>query len=172
MVMKKGFDKNIVFIGMPGSGKSTIGSIVAEMLDMPFIDIDDYIEEREEKSINQIFKQGEEHFRDIETSAIKEVCKRSYPNAVVISTGGGAVKRPENMEALKENSIIIFLNRSVNNIIGDIDIQKRPLLAEGEERLYKLYEERYPLYNMYSDIKIDNDFCIGDAIDEIMSILK
>lgn len=170
--MKKSYDKNIVFIGMPGSGKSTIGNIVSEILNMPFVDIDNYIEEREEKSINQIFKQGEDHFRKIETSAIKEICKKYYLNPIVISTGGGVVKKPENMEVLKKNSIIIFLNRSVNRIIEDIDIQKRPLLAEGEEKLYKLYEERYPLYNMYSDIKIDNDVCIDDTVDEIISILK
>lgn len=161
-------NKNIVFIGMPGSGKSTIGRLVAEKLEIPFCDVDRYIEKTVKKKIKDIFIKGEPHFREIESNAIKEISKTSPQ---VISSGGGAVKIPENMEVLRTNSIIIFLNRPIENIVSDIDTGHRPLLKEGASRVYELYKERYPLYKKYCDYEVVNDKPLYEVVDDIVNQL-
>jgi shikimate kinase len=161
-------DKNIVFIGMPGCGKSMIGKLVAEKLAIPFCDVDEYIEETEKKRIKDIFSKGEASFRIIESKAIEEVSK-TCPQ--VISTGGGAVKIPENMEVLRKNSIVIFLNRPVENIVSDIDISSRPLLVAGAEKIYELYGERYPLYKKHCHYEIINDKSLSQVVDDIIKLI-
>jgi shikimate kinase len=160
-------DKNIVFIGMPGSGKTTIGRLVAKELSLQFYDVDEYIEETQGKSIREIFKAGEEEFRRLESAAIRELSSKA-PS--IIATGGGAVKSTENMEALRENSIIIFLNRPLENIVSDIDVSSRPLLAEGVSKVYELYKERYPLYKKFSHCEILNDSGLQEIIDKIVKL--
>lgn len=165
--MKK-LNKNIVLIGMPGCGKSTLGKILAERLNISFCDTDEYIVEIQGKSIPEIFEKGEEYFRDVETKAIKEICK-TYPN--VIATGGGIIKRKENISILKENGVIIFIDRPIEDIGRDVDTETRPLLKEGIEKLYKLYKERYPLYNEYCDYKMEN-IELEECFKNIISIIK
>ncbi len=157
--------KNIVIIGMPGSGKTTTGKLVAEKLNRKFIDMDDYMVSYDGKSIKEMFSISENHFRDIESKCSVILGKLS---SLVIASGGGLVKRKENIDALKENSIIIFLNRPVENIIKDIDASTRPLLADGKERLYTLYNERIQLYKSYCDIEIINEDTIETAVDQII----
>ena len=131
--------KNIVLIGMPGCGKTTLGKILNKELSMEFYDMDNYIERKTDKKISELFEKGENYFRDIESLACEELSKNKN---VIISTGGGVIKRKENIDFLKENGIVIFIDRSVDDIIGDVDISKRPLLKEGKEKVLKLYEER------------------------------
>ncbi|TCO73817.1 shikimate kinase [Marinisporobacter balticus] len=160
--------KNIVLIGMPGCGKTTIGKLLAERLNMKFCDIDEYIEEKTEKRICEIFQDGEEAFRKIERKAVKEVSENL---SMVISTGGGVVKSERNIEILKKKGMIIFINRSVEKIISDIDTKERPLLKDGKEKIYKLYQERYVLYKKYGDYEIINDTTLEGVVDRIMNIL-
>ncbi|MCM0650676.1 shikimate kinase [Clostridium swellfunianum] len=161
-------NKNIVLIGMPGCGKTSIGKIVSEKLFLPFYDVDEYLEAKEGKPIKDIFLKGEAYFRELESSSIKEIVN-NCPS--VISTGGGAVKVPRNMEILQKNSIIIFINRPLENIIKDIDTSTRPLLLEGQSKLYKLFEERYPLYMQFNDLEVLNDTTIEEAADSIIKLL-
>ncbi len=161
--------KNIVLTGMPGCGKSTIGSMLSKYLGMNFIDMDDYIEKHEQKSIKEMFSISEEFFRDAESRYAKELGKL---NSHIIATGGGIVKRKENIEYLKDNSIIIFINRPVESILMDIETDTRPLLAEGKVKIYKLYEERIELYKKYCDIEIYNSGDISEAVDTIMKLLE
>lgn len=151
--------KNIVLIGMPGCGKTTIGKILAKELSMKFYDMDDYIEKKTNQKISELFEKGEEYFRDIESSVCEELAKKE---SSIISTGGGVIKRKENIDFLKKNGVIIFIDRPVDNIIGDVDISRRPLLKEGKEKVLKLYEERYSLYKAHADkIVINNsDICV------------
>ncbi|AFS78235.1 shikimate kinase AroK [Gottschalkia acidurici 9a] len=123
--------KSIVLIGMPGCGKTTIGEKLAIKLGYEFCDIDKYIVEKEKKSIDEMFEHGEEYFRDVESNGVEDVSKKEK---VVISTGGGVVKRERNIRALKENGIIIFINRPIENIVSDVDVEKRPLLKDGKEK--------------------------------------
>lgn len=161
--------KNIVLIGMPGSGKTTIGYELSKKLSMNFIDADNYIEENEKNSISNMFKISEEYFRQIE---IKYIAELSKLYSTVIATGGGVIKNENNMLLLKNNSIIIYLNRKVDDIIKDIDISNRPLLKNGKDRLYELFKERHHLYQKYCDIEILNDGSIVDAVDKIIDIIN
>lgn len=161
--------KNIVLIGMPGSGKTTIGKEIANKLNMTFVDTDEMIENKERKSISEIFKNGEDYFRNLETDCVKNL---SIKSSIVISTGGGIVKRKENMEYLKKNSIIVFINRHPDNIVLDVDIQKRPLLQNGIENLYTLYNERFDLYKKYCDFEILNDDTIECAVNKIITFIQ
>lgn len=156
--------KNIVIIGMPGSGKTTIGSLVAKKLGMNFIDMDEMIVKKENKTIAEMFAISEEYFRNSETNLAKELSKE---NSLVISTGGGIVKRKENIDCFKGNSVVVFLNRQPENIISDIDIKTRPLLREGIDNVYKLYNERLHLYKEYCDVEIINDTTIYEAAEKI-----
>lgn len=153
---------------MPGCGKTSIGRKLAERLKLEFCDVDEYIVETYNQTIPEIFQKGESYFRKIETKALEEVSK-SCPK--VISTGGGTVKNQRNIEILKQNGIIIYINRPIEEIIRDIDTETRPLLADGVERLYRLYEERRGLYEGYCDVEIVNDKTEDDAIIEIMRYL-
>ena len=122
---------NVVIIGMPASGKSTVGKIVAKQLGRELIDTDRLIVERE-GHIPTIFREkGETYFRDLETAVIKEV---SAYSGKVISLGGGAVMRPENVEALRHNGAIFFIDRSPENLIPTDD---RPL-ADKKEKILRL----------------------------------
>ncbi|MDW5299714.1 MAG: shikimate kinase [Sedimentibacter sp.] len=161
--------KNLVLIGMPGSGKSTIGRLLSKQLNMKFIDMDDYIVKIEGKSIQELFDIGEDYFRDAETRCSLAL---SNMNSIVVAAGGGIIKRKENIDYLKKSSIIIFINRPVEQIIKDIDYGARPLLAEGKERLYDLYDERINLYKEYCDVEIECFGTIQDTLNKIIHIIE
>lgn len=156
--------KNIVLIGMPGSGKTTVGKYLSEIIGYEFVDVDEYLEKKENRTINSIFKEnGEEYFRTLESKYIDEISKRSK---TIISTGGGSVKKERNINSLKKNGIIIYLNRAVENIYNE-DHTNRPLL-QNIDNIYNLYNERKELYNKYADIIVDNN----DTIESVAKKLK
>ena len=140
--------QNIVLIGMPGSGKSTIGKAVAAQMKRECIDIDDRVEKREGISIPEIFAQhGEATFRSLEHACVAESSKSS---GIVIATGGGTVLDRDNMQALKRNGRIYYLNRDIDRL----PTKGRPL-SEGGHALQEMYNLRHPLYLDYSDVRID-----------------
>ena len=158
--------KNIVLIGMPSSGKSSIAKRLAAKLQKEFLDSDALIEEKIAMKIKDFLnKDNEKEFRDIETDVIKDISKK---NNLVISTGGGVIKRKENMDALRKNSVIIFIDRPLNLLQATND---RPLSSNRND-LQKLYLERYELYEKYSDIKVVNDKCLGCVIETIYNLVK
>ncbi len=139
-------ENNIVLVGMPGSGKTTVGKRLAKILGREFVDTDDEIEAltgRKPKDI--ITEDGEEAFREIETKAVLAVSKRD--NAV-IATGGGVVLRDENCFALSEKGIIVFLDTPLDMLATD----GRPLTARDGKR--KLYEERIEKYLKWADVRL------------------
>lgn len=162
-------DKNVVLIGMPGCGKTTIGRLLAEKLKRKFIDIDSYIEKQEGCSISQIFQKGEQQFRRLETEVVFALEKEK---ASVITTGGGIVKNAPNMESLHRNGTIVYIDRSIEDIAGDIDISTRPLLAKGADQLAQLHAERHDLYKKYSDFTVKNEGTIEQILENIISILN
>lgn len=158
-------NKNIVLTGMMGSGKTTIGKALSEKLEMNFIDMDEYIEKSSGSTIKDIFKKGEDYFRTLESNAALEI---SIMNSAVISTGGGIIKKSSNIELLKKNGIIYFIDRPVDNIAADIEVSKRPLLCNGKDRLFEIFNDRYELYIKYCDVIIKNDRDIQTAVDLII----
>ena len=147
--------QNIVLIGMPGSGKSTIGKLLAEALGMQFVDTDEVIVKNEGKAIPDIFAElGEERFRDMESAAVLEVAGLQH---TVIATGGGAVLRKENVKLLRENGRIYFIDRPLSSIVATSD---RPL-SSNREALEKRYNERYDIYCESADVhlKAGDDVC-------------
>ncbi|HBB29828.1 MAG TPA: shikimate kinase [Clostridiales bacterium] len=160
--------KNIVLIGMPGCGKSTIGYELSKKLSLEFIDVDTYIEKNEEMTISSMFEISEEYFRQIESKYIEKISKF---NSTVISTGGGVVKNECNMLLLKKSSIIIYINRKIEDIISDIDDSIRPLLKDNKERLYELYRQRHHLYQKYCNIEVLNNSNISSIVEKIYGII-
>jgi shikimate kinase len=161
--------RNIVLIGMPGAGKTTVGKMLYEKLDLKFVDVDEFIVEESGKTIPELFDVGESHFREVERRAVK---KLSMGKSSIIATGGGVIKNKENIEELKKQGIIVFIDRPLENIAGDVEISKRPLLREGVQKLYDLYKERYELYKKHSDIHVINDSEIEDVVDKIIEEYK
>ncbi len=141
--------RNIVLIGMPGSGKSTIGKILADKTSMTFVDMDDEIIKKTGKSIPQIFEEvGELGFRDIESEVAKELGKE---HGLIIATGGGAILRPENIDALKQNSLVVYIKRPIEAL----STNGRPL-SKDLETLRQIEKDRIPIYEAAADIIYDN----------------
>ncbi len=141
--------QNVVLVGMPGSGKTTIGKLLAQELGMSFYDTDELIVDREKKSIPEIFAQfGEATFRKLESEVILDLSK--VQNAV-IATGGGAILNQDNISSLKQNGKIIFIDRDINDIAATSD---RPLSSNRAD-LEKRYRERYPIYCKICDYHIE-----------------
>lgn len=157
--------QNIVLIGMPGCGKSTIGKALSKISGRPFIDTDDMIKEKH-GDISEIFSNySEGYFRDRESEEVKEAAKKS---GYIIATGGGAILRQENIDALKQNGVIFFLNRPIEDIIPTSD---RPLSSDYTA-LKKRFEERYDKYISAMDYEIFVDGDVNHAVQKIMEIRK
>lgn len=158
--------ENIVLIGMSGAGKTTIGRALSYKLKMAFVDMDSYIERKYNRQISEIFDEyGEEYFRKLETEVAKEVSE-NYKNTI-ISTGGGVVLNHENMEYLKSNGTVVYINRTVENILSTLNAEKRPLLKENPDKLYEMRKIRHQLYTKYADICILNSGELKDCVNNI-----
>lgn len=166
--------KNIVLIGLMGSGKSAIGRTIAKKLGRRFIDTDRYIERKIGKSVSEIFDEsGESKFRTIEKEAIRKV---SQYIGIVIATGGGVIKDPDNFKSLKESGWIIALYASPETLYKRIQGKRvRPLLLNQEDPIKKLeeiYNERKGMYAM-ADFQVDTENKeINDIADEIINLLN
>lgn len=163
--------KNIVLIGMSGAGKTTIGMAMSYKLKMMFVDMDAFIEKKYDMTISEMFeKYGEEYFRNLETETAKYLSE-NYKNTI-ISTGGGVVIRPENMEYLKSTGTIVYLNRTVENILSTLNAEKRPLLKSNPEKLYEMRKARHLLYQKYADICIMNSGEFQECVDNVCEAIN
>ena len=152
--------ENIVLIGMPGCGKSTVGKLLAQELNRPFVDADSVIAERAGMSIPDIFsKFGEDHFRQLETQVLSDLCKES---GTIIATGGGCVTKERNHPLLKQNSRIIWLKRNLFMLATD----GRPLSKQNS--VTDLYDQRKDMYMALADQIIDNN---SDPVTTVCKII-
>ena len=161
--------KNIVLIGMPGCGKTTFGKRLARRLSLSFYDADEVLEQREQRTIKNFFAESEDAFRSAETRTLAYL---SELEGVIIATGGGAVKRAENMELLKRKGVVVFIDRKPEQILGNIEGDARPLLAADKQRIFKLYEERIDLYRKYADKIITNSGDFGRTLAALEAYTK
>ena len=157
------FDKrNIVLTGMPGSGKSTVGRLIAERLGREFIDTDSLIVEKYGEITGIFAEHGEEYFRDIESGVIRELAPTT---GKVIATGGGVILRAENVSALRRNGELFFIDRSPEFLIPTDD---RPL-ADEKAKIERLYKERIDKYMDTADYIIDGDCEPDDVADSVIN---
>lgn len=156
--------QNIVIIGMPGSGKTAVSTMLAERLGRKILDTDMIVSEKAGMTIPEIFAaQGEAGFRKLETEATAEVGKLS---GNIISTGGGVVTVADNYELLHQNGVIVWIERDTNKLARD----GRPISLSSD--LNELYAARLPLYERFADIKADNNGDINDTVNAIMEMIK
>lgn len=156
--------QNIIIIGMPGSGKTAVSTMLAERLGRKIFDTDTIVSEKAGMTIPEIFAaQGEAGFRKLETEATSEVGKLS---GNIISTGGGVVTVADNYELLHQNGVIVWIERDTNKLARD----GRPISLSSD--LNELYAARLPLYERFADIKADNNGDINDTVNAIMEMIK
>lgn len=149
--------ENIALIGMPASGKSSVGRVLAEMTGKTLVDTDEEIVKRARMDIPTIFKEyGEEYFRQLESQVISDLSKQ---NGLIISTGGGAVLNKENVTFLKQNATVYFLDRSLDLLVPTED---RPL-SSSREAITKRYNERYSIYLTSADKRIEGDGTVNEV---------
>ena len=156
---------NIVLIGLPGVGKTTLGKLVAEQFNKEFVDMDSLIVNKENMSIKEIFdKYGEAYFRNLESNLCKELESK---NNLVISTGGGVILNKENVKSLAKNGLIIFLDK-------DLDLftlsDERPL-TKNKEELKKIRDLRYNLYLSSCDVLINLNNNLDKNLERIMEVV-
>lgn len=160
-------DKNIVLIGMPGAGKSTLGVLLAKALNYDFLDSDIVIQKREGKKLFQIIDEvGIEGFLDIENDVIADIdVKKS-----VIATGGSAIYGEEAMKHMKETGVLVYIKLSCEEIERRVNnITTRGIAMKKGKTLADVYKERVPIYENYADITIS---CDATTIEEAVALLN
>jgi shikimate kinase len=152
---------------MPSCGKTSIGKKLCELMGTKMIDTDEEITKKCGMPIPEIFqKYGEKHFRDLESEVIRELS--SGVTGTVISTGGGAILRNENVDLLRAKGILVFLDRPLSMLTATSD---RPLSSDVEA-LKRRFEERYPIYNSVCDIKVPSVNDVASVAFEIAELMK
>lgn len=165
--------KNLVLIGMPGSGKTKMSALLAQRFGLSALDTDAMVTKATCLTIPDIFERfGEARFRDLETQAVKQAAQH---DGAVIATGGGVILRSENMDALAATGIIFFRDRPPEAIAGE-DHKGRPLVGADKDaaraRIFRLYEERLPLYRRYAHFYIPPTDTYQEAAEQIAAIFE
>lgn len=165
--------KNLVLIGMPGSGKTKMSALLAQRFGLEVVDTDALVVEAAGMTIPELFDRfGEAHFRDLETQAVE---RAAALKGAVIATGGGVILRPRNMEALAKTGVIFFRDRPPEAIVGE-DHKGRPLVGADKdaarERIFRLYGERIALYKRYAHHYIPPTDTYQEAAELIATIFE
>ena len=159
---------NVALIGLMGSGKSTLGAMLAQKLERKFIDVDQEIERESGQTIPELFDRGEHVFRALESEITRKLCTQN----AVMACGGGVVLCPENVKALRESGLVVFIDRPVEKILEDVVVAHRPLLKNGPEALIEIDKARSDLYRETSHAIILNDADEQTALEKLLETVK
>lgn len=155
--------ENIILIGMPGSGKTSVGKALAQKLGKPFFDADAVLEETYGRKISDIIlNDGEEAFRKMESAVLLELCAKS---GLVVATGGGCVTREENYAHLHRNGTIVRISRDLSKL----PTEGRPL--SHKDKLVQMFETRDPMYRKFADFTVDNNQSLADTVNNICEVI-
>lgn len=154
-----------------GAGKTTIGKILKKITKIPLVDTDLEIEKLSKMKIDFIFeKYGEKYFRKLETKILKKLYLKT---PLIISIGGGTITVKKNLELIKKNSIIIFLNTPLEICLNRIENKKtRPLLKKSEKEIKALFEKRQKIYSNVADFTVNNNYTQKNCVKKILQIFS
>lgn len=164
-------DRHIFLIGMAGSGKSSLGKKTAARLRIPYIDTDGRITQALGMPVTEIFTQyGEAAFRNAETNTLIRLMDES---PAIVSTGGGAVLNPVNFEIMRNQGILVLIDRPLEQILSDIKLDRRPLLAaKGIDEVPRMYHERIERYRRAADLTLNNAFGYISGVNSLERMLR
>jgi len=161
--------KNIYLIGITGVGKSTFGQTLANVINFSFHDLDECITQRSQMSIASFFEaHGEKAFREEERNCL---LKTEQMDRTVIACGGGIVEREDNREWLKQQEMVIYLQRDIEGIMATLETEHRPLVKDDPSALYALHARREALYEDVCTLKINNE-SMTDSLKEVITELR
>ena len=161
---------NLVLIGMMGCGKSTCARMLSRALGCRFVDTDSLIEQREGRSISDIFaRDGEEYFRDVESSVAREL---SCQDGLVIATGGGIILREENVTELRKNGFLVWLNRPPEEIFDSVSMAGRPLAQDGKAAFLTRFAQREEKYRSAAHLEVKTLSTPQATVDHILTRWK
>ena len=163
--------RHIFLIGMPGSGKSSLGRRTANRMGIPYVDTDHIITQVVGKSIQEIFQTlGEQAFRNAETNILFDLVGKE---PAIVSTGGGMILRDINQKIMQNHGVVLLVDRPIDQILSDIKLDRRPMLAEkGIEEVPRLYEERIPVYKALADDVLDNSKGYYPGLSNLERLIK
>lgn len=167
--------KAIILCGFMGSGKSTVGKLLAKRLLARFIDTDEYIEQQQKMSIPNIFKEkGEQYFRALEHVALQNAVEEGGPLTTVVATGGGMLMDPDNVRLVQENGCtVVYLSTDFEICYERIAKSNRPLVLQNtKEQLRALYEERHKAYSALCTTQLYNHQKPDTVVDNIISMIN
>ena len=163
-------NQNIILIGMMGSGKTTCGQLLAARLDRPFVDCDEWIERSSGRTISELFAaHGEWGFRELEHRAVEELSRRQ---GLVIAAGGGTVLRQDNVDALRQSGVLVFLHRPAEEIYDGLSTDNRPLAQGGRQAFLDTYARRLPVYLAAADLTVEDFTSPQGTVEEVLDQLS
>jgi len=164
---------NIVLVGFMGTGKTSVGKVLANRLHMVFVDMDEVIEQREGMTVSRIFEEkGEPHFRTLERQLVLELSAKS---GLVVGTGGGVVLNPDNISDFSRNGLVVCLSARPEAILARLSADStRPLLAEGDKkkRIMTLLDSRKKLYDAVQHRIDTTDLTVEKIADKIVALFN
>lgn len=162
--------KNIILVGMPSSGKTIIGEILSKKLGFKFVNTDQCIEDKSCESIPELSNLGDDHSRRLEREDIRKLSSRK---SSIISAGVEVIKDHSNIKELKENGVVIFIDRSVEKIVEDEEVfNNRTLVKDEVHKLHELFHERYDIYKKCCDLHLVNNNNIDEIVYYICSVWR
>lgn len=159
---------NIILIGMPACGKSTVGVVLAKTVNKGFLDTDLLIQQREGRRLQEIIDaEGNDYFRRVERSVLLDF----NGSGQVVATGGSAVYFEDAMEHFRRDGVVVYLKVSLDNILERMNnIRTRGISIDKGQTIEELYLERVPLYEKYADITVDSDGCTVEQVIEKIAL--